>query len=175
MTNVILDIVTGLQWNIHHKYKTQISSLCYGTRDDQFGKFHLKHSGYLVELILKHKSGNVTCTVTPVEMSYWGCNLINHINMIVTDKNNNVIFPSIKQINKFMVGRWYFLPGFQGNSDVLVFTTDYVSRPKYIEDGGQEIRIWYGEDLVNSSESDNSGTHCVEVISTILQYFYVKE
>ena len=168
-----------MQWNVSHQYKTRISTLCYGPKGNQFGKFHLEHSGYLVELILKHKSGNISCVIPPAP-SYWGCN-INHtiatptrINIIVTDKKNNVIFPSIKKINKFIDGKWYDFPGFQGNSDVLVFTTDYVSRPTYIKNVGQEIRIWYGEDLVKYTVDDNSGRHCVEVISTILQYVYVK-
>ena len=27
----------------------------------------------------------------------------------------------------------------------------------------QELRVWYGEDLYDSTESDNSGTSCIEV------------
>ena len=36
------------------------------------------------------------------------------------------------------------------------------SHPRWVS-SGQELRLWYGEDLVNSSEGDNGGRACCDV------------
>ena len=73
-----------------------------------------------------------------------------------------------------MPGNYYELPGFTGNMDTILFATDYVSRPKFMKKG-HELRIWFGEDLDNFYDGDNSGRHCVEIVSNMLKYFYIKE
>ena len=103
-----------------------------------------------------------------------GCHRDNILSTLVTNHNNKIIFPSVKHIKKFERNKDYFLQGFAGYLNTLVFATDFVSKPTYMKNG-QELRIWYGEDLADFSESDNSGTHCVEVVSNILQYQYFKE
>ena len=128
-------------------------------------------------MILKHKSGYVTCHLPKLAStkSNWGCDKNNVLKTLVTNNYNKIIFPSVEHtINKFANNMVYFLPGFAGYLDTLVFATDFVAKPKFMNKG-QELRIWYGEDLVNVYESDNGGTQCVEVVSKILQYEYYKE
>ena len=63
-----------------------------------------------------------------------------------------------------MEGKYYDLPGFTGNMDTIVFASDYISKPKVMKKG-LKLRIWFGEDLDNFCENDNSGKHCVEIVS----------
>ena len=131
-----------------------------------------------MELILKHQSGFVSCRVPLVEdKSKRGCfgRTTTPFNVIVTGDQNKTIFPSTEKIlnKKYDSGLFYGYPGYTQIMDVLVFTTDYVSRAKYWKKG-QELRIWNGEDLATVGEYNNNGTHCVQVISTIIQHSYVK-
>ena len=168
-----------MQWNIHHQYKTQTSDVCYGARNNQFGNFSLKYTGYLTSMILKHKSGFLKCSTDTYAASKFGCNntgqasFNKNLNVLITNDKNEVMFPSAPRVNKFLGGKYYELPGYTGDMDTIVFVTDYVSRPKFMKKG-HKLRIWYGEDLENFVEDDNSGRHCVEIVSNILQYFYKK-
>ena len=170
------DIV--IEYDIRHHYKRQTSSVCYGAKNDTFGSFSLQHTGYLVELILKHQSGFLSCRVPDVgDKSKWGCYDSTFLNVLITDHRNKIIFPSTEKIKnkKFLPALFYdYQEGYTQNMDVLVFTTDYVSRPKYWKKG-QELRIWNWEDLANLWDHNNNGTHCVQVISTTIQHSYVKD
>ena len=97
-----------------------------------------------------------------------------NLNVLITNDKNEVIFPSKPRFNiKSSPGKYYLLPGFTGDMNTIVFATDYVSKPKLIK-RGHELRIWYGEDYDNFHEDDNSGRHCVEIVSNILLYTYIK-
>ncbi|KXJ05479.1 hypothetical protein AC249_AIPGENE16101, partial [Exaiptasia diaphana] len=54
----------------------------------------------------------------------------------------------------------YDLPRYSYNSDVLVLPN---ISPTMMVMVGDEFRIWYGEDLKNTWEADNSGQTCAEV------------
>ena len=41
---------------------------------------------------------------------------------------------------------------------------------KYVEKD-TELHIWYGEDLYNQNDADNSGKHCVDVFAKISDDF----
>ena len=144
-------------------------STCYSTRGSQYGHIVVQHAGYITELQLKHASGYVTCRrQNPNWKNNWACNccnIQNHIGTFVTDANNNILFPgpSVTLISPKIS---YILPGFTGMSDSVNFVEN--SKRVWV-DAGQELRIWYGEDLVGYTESDNGGTHCVEVYAKYSQ------
>ena len=52
----------------------------------------------------------------------------------------------------------YDLDGFTVHDDVIIFRIKTVN----VMDG-DEYQIWYGEDINDISEGDNSGKHCVDV------------
>ena len=80
---------------------------------------------------------------------------------MVTDRQNNVIFPSEKYIKN--AGLWYYLPFTDAaHSNEIVFT-DYAN-PVFLSDGA-EMRIWYGEDLRDWKNRDNGGRVCVDVFA----------
>ena len=81
------------------------------------------------------------------------------MNVVVTDGSNNIIFPNEKYIKNG--GLWYYLPFTDAlHSDELVFTN--YENPVYLSKGA-EVKIWFGEDLKNWHNSDNSGRVCVDV------------
>lgn len=74
---------------------------------------------------------------------------------VITTASNEVVFPANYTLNET-----YTLEGYRSTSPELVF-------PNTPESGdvtrGQELRIWFVEDLGDFSEHDNSGQSCVDV------------
>ena len=138
----------------------QKSNVCFGTRHNRHGTFRLKQKGTLIGLKLVHKGGFVRCNDNYAYNSNWGCST-KWISVHITDKTNKQIFP--KDVT-YAVGykrAWYAIPGYTSKSPVLVFTDD-VSSAMLVQEG-QELRLWYGEDLKNLTEFDNAGTSCADV------------
>ena len=98
--------------------------------------------------------------------SYWGCSTYHsgvkdHVNVVITTSANQILFPS----SKFMTDRyksqlWSRIPGYNSFSPELVMSA--FSNPPSVTKG-QELRLWYGEDLENSTENDNAGKACCDV------------
>ena len=91
--------------------------------------------------------------------SLWGCGNASggRIMTIITDDNNEVVFPANINISK---GIKYKIPGVNAKtSKVLVFTN--LAYPSFFKTD-QELRIWYTEDLFDDDTEDNSGMHCVK-------------
>jgi hypothetical protein len=83
--------------------------------------------------------------------------------VIITDKYNNIVYPLQKYFTRsgYSAGLWYYLPFVDSlHSKELVFTNylDPFYLPKF-----STLKIWFGEDLRNWSESDNIGRVCVDV------------
>ena len=144
--------------------KQNTSPVCFGAKDGQFGRFYVK-SGYrkLAAVRLVHLYGYVSCDTRHVSYwSYWGCGLygwgLGKINVVITTSGNHVLLPP----RQFIVNdgaKWSQVPGYNSLSPELVlsfFSPSRVNRH-------QELRVWYGEDLMNTSEGDNGGTACVDV------------
>ncbi|XP_078356544.1 uncharacterized protein LOC144641399 [Oculina patagonica] len=69
------------------------------------------------------------------------------------DSDNVILLPESQEFK-------YTLPGQNADSKEIEFTD--ISIPLLLS-SGQELRIWYGEDLANYGEGDNDGTSCVDV------------
>ena len=123
----------------------------------------LTQRGLLTGIKLEHVSGNLTCQVSiPRRTTLWGCTHIianQHepkVLTIVTDNDNRVVFP-VNYIKNYP----FDVPGFNAyTSNVLVFTN--LASPNFFNKG-QELRIWYTEDLYSHTTHDNGGVHCVNV------------
>ena len=149
--------------------KVNVAPVCFGAKDNQFGRFHVP-PGRLAAIKLVHLYGYVSC-YTPGNLwwSYWGCGenpwsgLKNQVNVVITTSANQDILPPSeflgdKKLLKKL--KWHKIPGFNSLSPELVLSV--MSTPYWIADN-HELRVWYGEDLVNSSEEDNGGTVCADV------------
>lgn len=141
--------------------------LCFGARDDQFGKFFSTYSGKLASVKLVHLYGYVTCNKRiPQYRSYWGCGQYSpNINTVITDSNNNVLFPS----SEFIVDKssmWSSIPDYDSLSPELVLPA--LSNPPFVT-RGQELRVWYGEDFnKNAKVDDNEGKSCCDIYARFM-------
>ena len=80
------------------------------------------------------------------------------INVVITNSDNQVLLPP----SEFIVNdgaKWSKIPGYDSLSTELVLPFFSPSQVGY----HQELRLWYGEDLMNAGEGDNGGTACVDV------------
>lgn len=129
----------------------------------------LKQEGLLEGIMLEHISGNLTCREQVKSLaSLWGCGYPNggRIMRIVTDDNNEVVFPANIKISK---GVKIKMPGVNAKaSKILVFMN--LAYPSYFKNG-QELRIWYTEDLLDDNTKDNSGIHCVKAYAKFWKEF----
>ncbi|XP_067054389.1 uncharacterized protein [Acropora muricata] len=145
--------------NVWHKINTD--PVCFGTRDEDFGSFEADKTGNIYNIKLIHLSGSVNCQGGQATSTKWSCHLhLNELNIHITDQNNIRLFPGRRAINLNPKYFFYQLSGFDANSPEIVF--DSIATPLAVT-AGQKFRIWYGEDLINVTEHDNTGKSCVDV------------
>ncbi|KAL9951321.1 hypothetical protein ACROYT_G043965 [Oculina patagonica] len=144
--------------------KANSSPVCFGTRNTQYGRFNAPASGRLAAVKLVHLYGFVSChTANANNWSFWGCGwgLRDLTNVVITTSYNYIVLPP-SQFMQFAhsAGKWAKIPGYNAFSPTIVLSrfssTYYVTQ-------GRQFRVWYGEDLVNYTESDNGGRVCADV------------
>jgi len=143
--------------------KLNTAPVCFGARGDQFGKFLVPAGGKLAAVKLVHLYGYVTCDKSDASFwSYWGCSIYHglkeKVNVVITTSKNRILLPSSQFT--FYSTKWSRSPGYNSFSPELVMSA--FSNPPSVTKG-QQLRLWYGEDLVNSSEGDNDGKACCNV------------
>ena len=158
MTNPILD-----PW-----IKLNRAPVCFGARGNQFGKFSVSSGGKLLAIKLVHLHGYVSCDTRKVyHWSYWGCGahtgVGKFVSIAITTSGNRILLPSSQF---FTTGsKWSKIPGYNSLSPELVLSV--FSSPLTVS-SGQELRLWYAEDLTASTESDNGGKSCCDVFARII-------
>ena len=65
--NVFL-VLTETPWR-----KLNSAPVCFGAKDNQFGRFQVEVDGSIQAVKLVHLSGQVTCDPHPISWSNWGC------------------------------------------------------------------------------------------------------
>ena len=146
--------------------------VCFGARDEKFGQFSVPFGGSLLAIKLVHVHGYVTCDKSKVQhWSYWGCNahssVIGQVNVVITTSANSVLLPPSQFMGQSLPKqyKWSKIPGYNSLSPELVLSV--FSSPLTVT-SGQVLRLWYGEDLVNFTESENDGTSCCDVFARFL-------
>ncbi|XP_015760564.1 PREDICTED: uncharacterized protein LOC107339768 isoform X2 [Acropora digitifera] len=143
--------------------KLNSAPVCFGAKDNQFGRFRVEVGGSIQAVKLVHVSGAVNCYFPRNASSKWGCDLQNvkqYIFVLLTDTSNTILLPMGQSH-----GSRYTLPGYDAQSSEIIFTG--FPNPLYLS-SGQELRVWYEEDLKDQSEHDNSGTSCTDVFAKYL-------
>jgi len=153
-----LDEQNDETWFGGNPWLLQGTNVCFGARDSKYGKFELQQEGMMTGIKIVHKGGYVTCNNNA--KSNWGCTPGHvHLSVYITDTANQKILP--KHVTEVGSSKaWFVLPGYNSKSPELVFTD--MCSPMYAHKG-QELRLWYGEDLVGHTESDNGGKSCADV------------
>ena len=137
--------------------------MCFGAKSGQFGRFNVKTGQKLAAVKLVHLYGYVSCDTRHVSYwSYWGCGLYGwgrgKVNVVITTSTNQVLLPP----REFIVSdrsKWSKVPGYDSLSSELVLS--FFSPPSV--ELNQDLRVWYGEDLMDATEGQNGGTVCVDV------------
>lgn len=135
--------------------KMNTDPVCFGARGDKFGSFEVKIGGSVNSVKLVHVSGEVACSFFSGG-SKFGCGKSSpELYTFITTANNDILLPEIDELLPK-----YTLQGYHPDSTEIVFRN--ISTPLRLS-SGQQLRIWYGEDLRDETEIDNSGSSCVDV------------
>ena len=136
--------------------------VCFGARDSKFGSFNVPYGGKIAAVKLVHLSGYVSCLVSSLShYSFWGCDnsppRYDHVGVVITTFGGTIITPESPFLKN--PGKFSELPGFNALSPEVILPRF----SPYSVSSGQELRLWYGEDLDGHTESDNGGRVCCDV------------
>ena len=149
--------------------KINTDPVCFGARDNKYGAFNMTKTGRVKTMKLVHKSGSVKCSENA--HSYWGCGADNYakneLMTIITNADEKAILPPSGDLKGLSASpeclqknHCYSLQGVGHKSPELVFRN--LPSPLLLS-RGQEFQVWYGQDLVDCTEENNSGATCVDV------------
>lgn len=141
-----------------------VDPVCFQTRNDDYGSFVIQEAGQILTFKLLHISGSVTCD-TRFPSTNWGCLRPEYGNdnlMTVITYSNKTVLPLADFVKGNANNKYYTyqLGGADVNSTTLVFNP--LPTPLVVS-VGQQFQIWYAHDLVDSTESNNSGETCADV------------
>ena len=147
--------------------KINTDPVCFGAKDDSYGTFNITESGVIYTFKLVHLSGSVSCN-PEYPSSFWGCEHPNFgeetLLTIITFQNGSVLLLAdyIKSQGKGGGCTYYSykIDGVAVNETELRF--NILPSPISVS-VGQEFQLWYGADLKDCYEFDNSGQTCADV------------
>lgn len=141
--------------------------VCFGSRDNKFVTAVTPMEGFLMSIKLVHVTGRVSCDSAPQYNRKWGCSRSHPVHgampfnvVITTGKNNGILYPKELSLKDKKASLWYDIPEVDLNSPELIFEDS--SYPHYVT-SGQELRVWLGEDLVNTGEKNGEENVCITV------------
>ncbi|XP_078385006.1 uncharacterized protein LOC144667461 isoform X2 [Oculina patagonica] len=148
--------------------KVNSRPVCFGARDNQYGSFSVPYGGKIAGFKLVYLSGYVSCDTNNIAYwSFWGCynhpSVKNGVATVITTTSNAIIVP-LSQFFTYGAGKWSDAPGYTPRSPEIVLPRF----SPYSVNSGQQFRLWYGEDLVGYTESDNGGNVCADVYALYL-------
>ena len=155
----------SLKFGLENWQKINKDPVCLGARDNQYGAFLITKSGLLKTIKLVHKSGSLKCNADD-PASNWGCtHAQSHGNnvlltTIITNSKKETVLPSAGDLNANYNHHSYHINGITHTSPELVFPDP---PNKVLVSRSQEFQIWFGQDWIDLSEENNSGTTCVDV------------
>ena len=152
----VFHILTETPWR-----KLNSVPVCFGAKDNRFGRFPVKVRGSLQAVKLVHLSGQVSCAKHQVSWSKWGCDgpsRVQYIRVFLTNASNTILLPMGKTSK-------YTIPGYDAKSSEIVFRGFLTP---LLVSSGQELRLWYVDDFNNYTEDDNGGTSCTDVFAKYL-------
>ena len=95
--------------------------------------------------------------------SFWGCGkrpaVKDHVGVVITTSTNSIIIPEIPFLKSTPPGKFSNLPRIGSFSPEIILPRFSPHKVK----SGEELRLWYGEDLVGYTEHDNDGWVCCDV------------
>ena len=143
--------------------RINIDPVCFGARNDSYGTFHITESGLINRFKLVHINGSILCSEN-VLPSFWGCHHTNYENRslltVITFQNRTALWLADYKMEEPPCKYSYEIEGTGVNATELVFNELPSPISAFV---GQEFQIWFGQDLANCTEHNNSGQTCVDV------------
>ena len=143
--------------------------VCFGARDDTYGVLSVTKTGLVKAMKLVHRHGSLKCHPN-YPSTFWSCGNVdvyasNTFMTIITNASREALLPSVENMSAHGCnGEKYFyvLDGVDQASPELILGNH--SKPlNLLKD--QQLQIWYGQDWVDCSEDNNSGTSCVDIFA----------
>lgn len=134
--------------------------ICIGAKGDKYGVFQSPINAAVKFFHMTHISGGVAWDDCEDCQGKWGDGETQFIELHITNTKNERVAPSPDFKVDDEKHLRYKIPGQDYNDSKLTFPK---FSPKLIVHKNQTFRVWYGEDLANYEESDNSGTTCANV------------
>ena len=126
--------------------------VCFGAKNNTFGRFQVQFSGSINAVKLVHLDGKVSCGKA---WAKWGCNPAKEkLRVFITDASNTIIVPRAQN------DRSYKIPGYNSSSSEIIITD--LPNPFYLS-SGQDLRLWFVYDLFDYEEDTNNGKVCTNV------------
>ena len=123
----------------------------------------MKREGKIQQITLVHKSGYVTSDKSkPEYKSDWGrfkLKVSIDVGTVVTREDNSILFPS----HKLGENGYYFINHRNGQKFYRMTLYKVLPKTQIKVQQGEEMRIWWGQDLLDINEDKSAGRHCVEV------------
>ena len=144
--------------------KINTSPVCFGAKADSYGTFNIAESGVIYSFKLVHLSGSLSCTPSQPS-SYWGRDNSwlgekKLLTVISFQNRSALLLADYRSQGDPCLYYSYKIEGVGVNESELRFN----KLPSPISVSvGQEFQVWYGEDLKNCGEHDNSGKTCADV------------
>ena len=171
MIRMKLDTGTGTSRHVNFSFLVSIgwfqvndpsTPVCYGAKDDSYGKFVIPSACHITRFKLVYVSGpGVTSNTNKYRPTYWGTRDVLAVH--ITDGSNTTVCPS----PSILVDKWqyYRLPGVTNMDPQLTLPelSPHLSVP-----AGREFRVWFSQDLLDAGDHDNGGQTCLNV--WILKY-----
>ncbi|KAL9970877.1 hypothetical protein ACROYT_G023330 [Oculina patagonica] len=144
--------------------KINNNPVCFGARRDTYGTFNIKENGLVHTFKLVHKSGSLRCN-PDAPASYWGCDNTwygdKRLLTVITHPNKTALLLADYLRGSSSCKYYsYQIAGIGVNSPELVFNKLPTPMSVSVD---QEFHIWYGQDLKECSEDNNSGETCADV------------
>lgn len=138
--------------------KLNSAAVCFGARNDQFGRFEVEVGGSLDAVKLVHLSGLVNCNINRNnKSSKWGCSPYSKkIQVVITNTSNTVLLPHAG------VNLKYAIPGYGPNSSEIVFSDFPNPLPL---SSGQDLRLWHLYGLNNHTAGIRGGKSCANIFA----------
>ncbi|XP_074624240.1 uncharacterized protein LOC141882173 [Acropora palmata] len=139
----------------HPWRKLNLAPVCFGAKNDRFGRFQVEFGGSVEAVKLVHISGLLTCGTGWWKWGCYGSDTASYLNVFVTNALNSILLP-IGTKNR------YTISGYHSNSSEIVFNG--FPTPLQLSPG-EELRLWLNHDLDNYMEADNGGATCADVFA----------
>ena len=143
--------------------------VCFGARDDRYGAFHVTKTGSVKAMKLVHRSGSIKCHPN-YPSTFWSCGNIdayakNTFMTIITNANREALLPSVESLYPRYgchTGKYFYTLDElnQGSLELILGNSRSLNLLK-----DQQLQIWYGQDWIDCSEENNSGTACVDIFA----------